>query len=411
MVNAHTPPLLVFVESNTTGSGRLFCARARARGLRPLLVSGNPDRYPYVCEDGVPAVVADTSDPGAVLRACRETGGPVAGVTSSSEYFAATAASVARGLGLPSPDAEAVSRCRDKAAQRRALARAGVPVPAFREVRGVAEGVSLAGDLGRTVVVKPVLGSGSDGVRACRGPGEVAEALGALLGGGPGRADRALVEEYMEGPEFSVETFDDRVVGVTAKHLGAHPRFMETGHDHPAPLPAGLEGALAGVALAALSALGLGWGPAHVELRVTASGPRIVEVNPRLAGGMIPALVEAATGVDLIEATIARVLGETPDLAPTRSDSAAIRFLFAARSGTVSLVTTEEAHRSPGVVRAEVTVPEGRRLAVTHTFRDRIGHVVATAQDPAEAGRRAERALGRLGVLIAPEEEVTVPAD
>ncbi|WP_159944708.1 MULTISPECIES: ATP-grasp domain-containing protein [unclassified Nocardiopsis] len=411
MVRRHTPPHLVFVESNTTGSGRLFCARARDRGLRPLLVSRDPERYPYVSEDGVPAVVADTSDPGTVLRVCRGLEGPVAGVTSSSEYFASTAASVARGLGLPSPDAAAVARCRDKAAQRRTLARAGVPVPAFHEVRSVDQGVSLASGLGRTVVVKPVLGSGSDGVRACRGPGEVAEALGALLGEGSGRADRALVEEYMEGPEFSVETFDDRVVGVTAKHLGEPPRFLETGHDHPAPLPADLESAVAGVALAALEALGLGWGPAHVELRVTASGPRIVEVNPRLAGGMIPALVEAATGVDLIAATVARVLGEPPDLAPTRSDSAAIRFLFAARSGTVTLATTEEARRSPGVARADVTVPEGRRLTVTHTFRDRIGHVVAAAPTPAEAGRRAERALGLLGVLITPEEEVTVPAD
>ncbi|WP_028648819.1 ATP-grasp domain-containing protein [Nocardiopsis sp. CNT312] len=411
MVHEHPAPRLVLIESNTTGSGRDFCARARDRGLEPLLVTRDPGRYPYAAQDGVPVLVADTGDTGTVLRLCRELDAPVAGVTSSSEYFAATAAEAARSLGLPAPDAGAVSRCRDKALQRRALADAGVPVPSFHEVRTVSEGVALARGSDRPVVVKPVLGSGSDGVRLCRTPEETAEALAALLRApseGPGRA---LVEGYMDGPEFSVETFDDRVVGVTAKHLGEPPRFLETGHEHPAPLPADRERALGETALAALAALGLGWGPAHVELRLTTDGPRIVEVNPRLGGGMIPALVEAATGVDLVSATVARVLGERPDLAPVRSRGAALRHLFTPRSGTVVLAAPDGAERAPGVVRAAVTVREGRRLEVTHTFRDRIGHVIATAGDTARAAERAEHALGLLGVLIASDGEITVPAD
>ncbi|MBB6118429.1 ATP-grasp domain-containing protein [Nocardiopsis algeriensis] len=402
------PDRLVLVESNTTGSGRDFCDRARARGLEPLLLTRDPDRYPYVREDAVPVRVIDTADPEAVLRECRSLGARAAGVTSSSEYHVATAAAAARTLGLPAPDAEAVSRCRDKAAQRRALARAGVPGPVFHEVRSAAEGAALAREAGGTVVVKPVLGSGSDGVRACTGPAETAAALAPLLRGEPGRA---LVEEYLDGPEYSVETFDDRVVGITAKHLGAPPLFLETGHEYPAPLPAGVEQAVAETALEALHALGLGWGPAHVELRLTAAGPRIVEVNPRLAGGMIPTLVRAATGIDLVAAAVARAVGEPPATAPVRGGAAAIRFLFAERSGTVALVSRDGARTSPGVVRAAVTVREGDRVEVTHTFRDRIGHVVAAADHPETAARRAEHALGLLGVLVASEGEVTVPAD
>ncbi|MDT0328082.1 ATP-grasp domain-containing protein [Nocardiopsis lambiniae] len=403
-----TSPRLVLVESNTTGSGREFCARARALGVEPLLLTRDPRRYAYVEQDAIPHLVTDTADRESVAALCRGLGGSVAGVTSSSEYFVATAAAAARSLGLPAPDPEAVDRCRDKALQRRILAAAGVPGPLSREVRSTAEGAALARVAGGTVVVKPVLGSGSDGVRACSGPAETAEALRPLLDAEPGRA---LVEEYLDGPEFSVETFDERVVGVTAKRLGSPPRFLETGHEHPADLAPGAERALAETALAALRALGLGWGPAHVEIRLTTAGPRIVEVNPRLAGGMIPALVEAATGVDLVAATVARVLGAPVPLEPTRSEAAAIRFLFAGQAGTVALVSTDGAERSPGVVRAAVTVREGARVEVTHSFRDRIGHVIAVAPRPARAVAEAEHALGLLGVLVSRDDDAALPAD
>ena len=42
---------LALVESNTTGSGRLFCSCARRLGLRPVLIARDPDRYPYVRAD------------------------------------------------------------------------------------------------------------------------------------------------------------------------------------------------------------------------------------------------------------------------------------------------------------------------------------------------------------------------
>ena len=38
-------PVLAMVESNTTGTGRAFATAARARGLRPVLLSARPERY------------------------------------------------------------------------------------------------------------------------------------------------------------------------------------------------------------------------------------------------------------------------------------------------------------------------------------------------------------------------------
>ena len=57
-----TEPLLVLVESNTTGSGRLFCAAARRLGLRPVVLARDPGRYPYLIEDRVESRVEELVD-------------------------------------------------------------------------------------------------------------------------------------------------------------------------------------------------------------------------------------------------------------------------------------------------------------------------------------------------------------
>jgi biotin carboxylase len=379
---------LVLVESNTTGSGRLFCARARDLGLRPVVFTADPDRYPYLAADRIDTRRVDTTDPAAVRAACAQLAGPVAGVTSSSEYYIGTASEVARWLGRPHPDPAAVRSCRDKAAQRDRLHRAGVPGARSAAATSPAAAVAAAGRIGYPVVVKPVAGSGSIATRRCPDPDCVAAAATAVLSAAPGELslppqEAVLVEEYLPGVEYSVETFDRQVIGVTRKHLGPEPWFVETGHDFPAPLAAADRDRVAGTALAALRALGLGWGPAHVELRCAAAGdPRIVEVNPRLAGGMIPRMVQEATGIDLVHQTVARVAGRAGPPVPTRDRAAAIRFLVADASGhLVEIQGAAEARRVPGVVEVGLTRQPGQDVRLRGSFQDRLGYVIASGAD------------------------------
>ncbi|GAA3452376.1 ATP-grasp domain-containing protein [Dactylosporangium matsuzakiense] len=395
-------PWLVLVESNTTGTGRQFCAAARARGLRPIVLASDPSRYPYLDEDGYDRRVLDTADAAAVLQACHHLG-DVAGVTSSSEYFIATAAEVATKLGLPSPDAPAVARCRHKDQQRIVLAGAGVPVAGFRLAREPAQAV--AAGLGYPVVVKPSMGSGSVGVQLCPDRAAVERHATALLDAPVNERAQAvprlvLVEQYVTGPEFSVETFDDRVVAVVAKHLGPEPHFVEHGHDVPATVPPAVATALGDTALAAIRALGLGWGAAHTELRLSAGGPVVIEVNPRLAGGMIPALLRLALGVDLVDAVVGRAAGRAVDVRPRPLAHASIRFAVADTPGVVADRTGLDAARAtPSVTAAEFTVPVGADLAITHSFRDRFGYAIAAGEDPSTTADRARRAAAELHVV------------
>lgn len=405
-------PILALVESNTTGTGRLVVEAARARGLRPVLLSTHPDRYPWVEDDRVDVARADTADPTAVTRVCALLArrAPVAGVTTTSEYFVATAARTAAHLGLPGPDAARVEACRDKRRQRLVLRDAGVPVPAHEAVGSVAAAVAAATAIGLPVVCKPADGTGSTGVRFCPDLTAVAAHARRLLN--RRRDERGapvlpwlLVEDYVDGPEFSVETFAGEVVGEAAKHLGPLPHFVETGHDYPARGPA--VAGVAGAARRAVEALGLEWGAAHTEVRLGPSGPVVMEVNPRLAGGQIPVLVRLATGVDLIGAVVKRAVGRPAPLPPPGAGHAAIRFLMAPAAGRFLRVDgLDEARRVPGVVEAAVTARPGAAVGGTGSFLDRLGWVIAAGDDPYVVAAAAGTALACLEPVLG-----TAPAE
>ncbi|MFE2422762.1 ATP-grasp domain-containing protein [Streptomyces hokutonensis] len=408
-----TQDLFVLVESNTTGTGRLFPAAARALGLHPVLLAADPSRYTSV--GGAEVVRTDTDSVAAVLDACRRlaVGRRVAGVATSSDYYVETAAAAATALGLPANSPEDLAAVRDKGTQRARLAAAGVRVPRFTVAGTVEEVLAAAEETGYPVVVKPVMGSGSLGVLLCADPVQAAGHARALLARGfdeRGRPvpPRVTVEEFVSGPEYSAEVLDGTVAGITAKHLGAPPLFVETGHDFPAALAPAVTEAVTEAAEAAVRALGIALGPAHVELRLGPVGPVLIEVNPRLAGGWIPRLVREATGADLILATVAAFSGRPAPVAATVARGAAIRFVVAGDSGRLrGFEGVAQARAVPGVVDVETYREPGAEIVVGGDFRDRIGHVLARGGSAAEAAEAAAEAVRRVKPILTARQEVS----
>ena len=398
--------VVLFIESNTSGTGRLFVQTARVMGFLPVLVTARPEKYAYLSQEGAPEVVCvPRIDEDELFRLIHDRfagGSEVAGITSSSEYFVAAAAALAARFGLAGPDAACVRATRDKSWQREMLAAGGVPTPAFRVVTSAADAVAAAREIGFPVVVKPVDGSGSVGVRECADAMEAGEQADRLLSQAPGTGERRiLVEALVTGPEFSVEVFSGRVIGITRKHLGSPPFFVEAGHDYPAAVPPDVARALTETVARATALLGLGWGPLHWELRMHGGEVFPIEVNPRLAGGFIPELVRHAQGIDLIRETLRLVVGEAPELEPRRHRHASIRFLFTPGPGRLAAVEgLDEARLPEGVVDVALYRSVGEELTVEGDFRDRIGHVVTCADDFHTVCSAAERSRDLVRVVL-----------
>jgi biotin carboxylase len=404
-------PWLPFIESNTSGTGLLFVRAAKQNGFRPILLTMDPLRYQCLKEEALPILPVDTSDRRAILGVCKclsEDG--LAGIISTSEYYVVVAAAIARRFCLPGPRVGAVRICRDKWAARVALQQAAVGVPRFRQSGSVRGAVVAARDIGFPVVVKPPSESGSVGVRMCASEDDVSIHAHYLLGQrrnerGIRMRKRVMIEELVQGTEYSVETFGNEIIGITEKHLGSLPTFVEIGHDFPAVLSSDMEKEIYEVVVRARDVLGVNWGPSHFELRLSPQGPKIIEVNPRLAGGYIPRLVEISTGIDLIGDTIRLATGHFIRRRKAHHQFSCIRFLLAEHSGEVVNVDgISTALSIPGVVEAKVYRTQGDKIGMWGDYRDRIGHVISYGSDPTMAAAAADKGLSELRIGVARED-------
>ncbi|MFI5641145.1 pyridoxal-phosphate dependent enzyme [Streptomyces goshikiensis] len=387
---------LLFVESNTTGTGMAALRLARELDFTPVLLTGEPSRYTGLDDTGAEVVVCDTNSLPALREAVqtRFRAQEIAGITTTSDFYVPTVAELATWLGAPGNPAEAMRTCRDKARLRETLARAGVRQPRFVVVRDAAAGVTAAAKVGLPCVVKPVDDSGSTNVLRCTSAEEVSAHVAHILARtvnarGLPTAGAALVEELADGPEYSVEMFSvegrHHCVGITAKSVTGTPWFVEHQHLFPAPVPPAVAEELARTARAALTAAGVRSGPTHTELRLVADGPVIIEVNPRLAGGMIPEMIRLATGTGLLEQQVRAATGQEPLLEPEFGRQGGIRFLIAERAGRVLAIEgADRAAAVAGVDRVTVTVRPGDEVRPAQDAYGRLGYVIATSERPEE---------------------------
>lgn len=312
---------------------------------------------------------------------------------------------VAAELGKAANPPGAVRLLNDKLAMRALLARHGVSAVRYACAPSWREAAALLDSFELPVVVKPTSLAGSRGVLLLRRPDQLT-GWGRLLDG-YGYRGPVLVEEYLRGPEFSVETISaggvHHVVGVTGKELGPPPLFVETGHVHPAPAAADRHAAMGELTVRLLDLAGYRNGPAHTEVIWTAAGPRIVESQARVGGDRIFRLVELATGVDIERAMFTVLAGREPDLAPRRHRVARIGY-FGFRPGVLESVTgVERARGLPHVADLHFPFAPGEVLPAVLDSKSRHGYAIVSGETHEEAARHLAAVRDLVRVRVHPE--------
>jgi biotin carboxylase len=196
------------------------------------------------------------------------------------------------------------------------------------------------------VVLKPRALAASLGVVLVRDPDELragyAFARDTTVPEAPASDESVLVEEYAEGPEVSVDcaVFGGQVFPLFLAHkrLGYAPYFEEVGHEVRARDALLRVSAVVGLLEDAHEALGLTDQMTHTELRLTPRGPKLIEVNARIGGDLIPYLGLQATGIDPGLAAAAIACGEAPPVTPDRARCGAVAFHYAPRRMAVGSV-------------------------------------------------------------------------
>ncbi|MFD9735752.1 acetyl-CoA carboxylase biotin carboxylase subunit family protein [Umezawaea sp. NPDC059074] len=288
-------------------SGRRVVDVLAGMDVRTVLL-GDPTPLDLACLADVPLDVdlGDWKTTEVVLGALHQVR-PLTAVFSVFDAHLPLASYLAERLDVRGLSLAAALACDDKARMRLALEGAGITGPRYLAVDDPADASSAARRLGFPVVVKKAVGARGRGSLVCQDDADVASAVTAF-GGGP-----VLVESYVDGPEYAIQTITvdgvTEVVNVLAQHVGSGPRQPELGYDYPSGL--GEVGGLAvgKFAASALRALGFDNGVAHVQVRVSADGPVLINIAARPPGGQLCALTERVSGVDMTRAAVDVALG------------------------------------------------------------------------------------------------------
>lgn len=330
-------------------------------------------------------------------------------ITSTSDGPVRTAAYVNEKLGKQPDLSYEDSLCATiKSYMRDRLKEKGVPVPEYYAAGSFEDFKSAVGKLGDTCIVKPADNAGSRGVVLIdEGVSKTEEKLQEIYeySRGNSRNGIVMVEEFMQGAEVSVEAVtvngDTEIITITDKLVTPPPYFVELGHSEPSRLDEETQKQIREVAKRAVAAIRLRNGPSHTEIKVTKSGPKIVELAARLGGDFITSrLVPLSTGVDMVGSSVLLAAGERVELAGKWNKGAAIRFIQG-RKGIVDKININEAvYREKGVEEVVIYKKEGDLVNSTKSSNDRLGHVIASGDTAEEAVKTAERALAYIDIHI-----------
>ena len=175
---------------------------AKRMGLRVVAADGNP-ASPGLALADVGSVINILDAEECLALARREKVDGVVHICSEVSMYAM--GRINEELGLHGIDSATAVRCTNKQEMRRAFEAAGAPSPRSTGVTTAEEAVAAAA-IGRPAIVKPARNSGSRGVtRLAEGDGPEAVVAAFEYAMAESRDPMALVEEYVTGPEFSVE--------------------------------------------------------------------------------------------------------------------------------------------------------------------------------------------------------------
>ena len=280
------------------------------RGARHVRLADEARRIPgYLDIDGI-------------IGAARECGAeaihPGYGFLAENEDFAAACAKA--GVAFIGPSPEAIAAMGDKAAAKRLLEKAGVPlVPGYHgEAQEEARLEKEASRIGYPVIIKPSAGGGGKGMRIVEGAKGFRAALEAARREAKSAFgdDRVLVERYLERPRhIEVQVFGDRqgnVLHLFERDCSVQRRHQKVLEEAPAPRFERRE-EIGAAAVAAAKAIGY-VGAGTVEFIAEQDGRfYFMEMNTRLQ--VEHPVTEMVTGLDLVEWQLRVATGETLPLA------------------------------------------------------------------------------------------------
>lgn len=404
--------VVAFVEPSFYGVGFVRAASDLGHKIISIVSSkNNPKEYGYegLYDD---IIIADVRDEESIFNAIKNSKyyGKLDALIPAADYVSAITAKVDERLGLTGIPYEAEVKSRNKDLAREAYKENGVPSAKFKKVKNYVESKKAVDEIGYPVILKPTNCESSQNVFFINNNLELENAVECMSNfkesymGFKVRKE-FLIEEYLEGQEFSIEVFlhNGKKVfsSVTEKIVSKLPYFVETAHIVPTSVYLDKQNDIIDVAIMAVKALGIMNGPCHVEVKLSKTGPRLIEVNGRPGGDNISSdLLINALGIDLFKATINYYLDDVISLTPSQHKAAAVAYLIAKKDGILSKVNgLDDLKNNKNVIRYNMDLKSGDAIRTAQNSDERLGYIIVKADVPKEAKKMALDLINKLEIV------------
>lgn len=292
--------------------------------------------------------------------------------TIASDVAAPTVAYIAEKMGLVGNSYEAALKANNKYLMRQAFSAAAVPCPSFQKTTSVGQ-LELK-SLRLPVIVKPTDRSGSLGIEKVERKERLSQAVENALNFS--FKHEAIVEEYVEGREISVEFISYQgmhyPLQITDKVTTEAPHFVELEHHQPAELTAHQYDEIYALTKRALNALGVTNGASHSEYKITKDGEiYVMEIGARMGGDFIGSdLVQLSTGYDFLKGVIDVALGRFEEPVFGKPHHAGVYFLCEETRRIQDIIKESNL---PQIIRTEITDTELHEVTCSG---DRSGYLI-----------------------------------
>lgn len=256
---------------------------------------------------------------------------PDAICTIATDLAMPTVNYIAKNLNLVGNTLESTEFTTNKFKMRERLSKEGLPCPWYKLIFEFNELDQKI--LKFPLIVKPIDRSGSRGINKVLTIEELKEAI--KLAKEVSFVDKVLVEEYIEGKEYSVETISQngihQILQITEKFTTGSPNFIEIGHLQPARITKEIKNKIKEIIKKSLTVLEFKNGASHSEIKINNNEIKIIEIGGRMGGDFIGSdMVELSTGIDFLNLTLDVSLGNRIDegISNIEKNSSIVRFIF-----------------------------------------------------------------------------------
>ncbi|EFB72610.1 argininosuccinate lyase [Providencia rustigianii] len=391
---------IIFLECNISGTGVRAIKIAKERGYHTVLFTKENDFYNLLADN--PTLYVDTLVElntdciASILSHAMEL--DTHGIVAFDDYRLINAAAVSHALGLPAPNLTSLATCRYKHQTRQQLHH--LDANCRYKVCNINNTLDIS-KMCFPLVVKPCDDSGSSKVTVCHSMEDLDLAIKELTEfrtnhRGYKLSSTYLVEEFIEGDEYSAEAYWDttlacwQILGITKKYTTSGKYSVEIGHDFPYESP--LSAKIIQTVILWLTHVNLSHTVAHVEFKLHNNDIKLIEINPRVAGGMIDKLCERATGFDLIECYLSLHVKNMAYTPPRHHvpKYTAIRFLTSEKLGVITKIQVNSLSSTPLLFNF---VPTPIQVNALKDSYSRLGYVITEAQEAELAAQFAEKWL------------------